>query len=50
MKQFTNLIFILLWVMGFVLAKGLWSTVFCIIPFWAFYLDIEFLLTLLGLL
>ena len=50
MKQFTYLISTLLWVTGFVLAKGIWSTVLCIIPFWAFYIDIEFLLNLLGVL
>jgi len=47
MKDIARLITVLLWVMGFVVAKGTWSTIFCIVPFWAFYLDIEFLLGLL---
>jgi len=50
MKEVAYLVSTLLWVMGFVLAKGIWSTVFCIIPFWAFYLDIEFILNLFGVL
>lgn len=29
------------WIGGFVLAKGFWSTVCCIMPFWAWYLMIE---------
>ena len=29
------------WVAGFVLAKGIWQTVFCIIPFYSWYLVIE---------
>jgi hypothetical protein len=30
------------WVMGFVLAKGLWSTLLCFVPLWAWYLTCEF--------
>jgi hypothetical protein len=29
------------WLLGFVFAKGAWSTVFCVIPFYAWYLDVE---------
>lgn len=29
------------WLLGFVFAKGAWSTSFCILPFYAWYLDIE---------
>jgi len=29
------------WIAGFVIAKGVWSTFFCIIPFYAWYLVIE---------
>jgi hypothetical protein len=38
----------LLWIMGFVVAKGFWSTLFCLIPFWSWYLSIEFILTRMG--
>jgi hypothetical protein len=31
----------LTWLLGFTFAKGFWSTLFCIIPFYAWYLDIE---------
>lgn len=36
------------WLAGFVVAKGFWSTVFCIIPFWAWYLVIEKILQSIG--
>ncbi len=42
MNNIAYLISTIIWVFGFVLAKGFWSTVFCIIPFWAFYLTIEY--------
>lgn len=29
------------WLLGFVIAKGAWSTGFCIIPFYAWYLVVE---------
>lgn len=29
------------WIFGFILAKGFWSTLFCLIPFYSFYLVIE---------
>ena len=31
----------LCWLFGFVLAKGFWSTLFCFIPFYAWYLVAE---------
>lgn len=37
-----------LWVMGFVVAKGFWSTLFCLIPLWAWYLSIEHILKSIG--
>lgn len=43
-----SVIFLFLWIMGFVVAKGFWSTLFCIIPFWALYLSIEFMLQSIG--
>ena len=30
-----------LWLLGFVLAKGFWSTLFCWIPFYSWYLVLE---------
>jgi hypothetical protein len=36
-----KLLFYVGWVMGFVFAKGFWSTFFCIIPLWAYYIVIE---------
>jgi len=44
MKDLAYLITCLIWVAGFVIAKGFWSTVFCIVPFWSFYVVIEFVL------
>lgn len=41
MKTFTQTIPIFGWIAGFVIAKGFWSTLFAIIPFWAGYLLIE---------
>lgn len=29
------------WLMGFVFAKGFWSTFWCWLPFYAWYLDLE---------
>jgi hypothetical protein len=43
-----SVIFLFLWIMGFVVAKGFWSTLFCIIPFWALYLSIEHILLSVG--
>lgn len=44
------LIVVFAWIAGFVLAKGFWSTLFCIIPFWSWYLVVERLLKLWGFL
>lgn len=41
MKELAGLIFGIIWVAGFVIAQGFWSTVFCIFPFWSFYLVVE---------
>jgi hypothetical protein len=38
------------WIAGFVVAKGFWSTLACIFPFWSIYLVIEFTFQTLGLL
>ena len=37
------------WIAGFVLAKGFWSTLFCFIPFYAWYLDIAYLMAKYGI-
>jgi len=37
------------WIMGFVLAKGFWSTFFCCMPFWAWYIVVEHFLKLYKL-
>jgi hypothetical protein len=50
MNNIAQFIVCLFWIEGFVIAKGFWSTLFCIIPFWAFYLVIEFILINTGLL
>lgn len=42
MKSLVELVFILAWVTGIVLAKGFWSTLFAVIlPLWSFYLVVE---------
>lgn len=30
------------WLLGFVIAKGFWSTLACIIPFYSWYLVVEY--------
>lgn len=35
-------IFFVIWVAGFVMAKGFWSTLFCLTIVWSYYLVIEF--------
>lgn len=42
-------IFFLGWIFGFVLAKGFWSTFFCWIPFYSWYLVIEHIAIKYGL-
>jgi hypothetical protein len=37
------------WIAGFVIANGFWSTLFCILPFWAWYLSIEKILQAFGM-
>lgn len=37
------------WVLGIVIAKGFWSTLFAVIfPFWSFYLFAEHAITKMG--
>lgn len=42
--------FILLmgWILGFVIAEGFWSTLFCFMPLWSWYLVIERIAKLTG--
>jgi len=49
MKDIIALTVMLIWIAGFVIAKDFWSTFFCIIPFWSFYLVIEKLMIYFGL-
>jgi hypothetical protein len=45
MRALVGLIFTFFWIMGIVLAKGFWSTLFAVVfPLWALYLDVEMLL------
>lgn len=37
--ELTLLVF---WLLGFVIAKGFWSTLFCFFPFYSWYLVVEF--------
>ncbi|WP_195754265.1 hypothetical protein [Vibrio parahaemolyticus] len=48
MKYLVSLISGVGWLAGFVLAKGFFSTLLCIIPFWAWYLVVEKILVSLG--
>jgi len=56
MKYFSNmfeclicLLVVALWLAGFVIAKGFWSTLFCFIPFYSWYLVIERIFIVEGL-
>jgi hypothetical protein len=48
MKHIVELFLLVMWMVGFVVAKGFWSTLFCIIPFWAWYLAVEFFILRLS--
>lgn len=49
MNRFAELVALLIWVAGVVLAKGGWSTFFSIIfPPWAYYIVVESALKGLG--
>lgn len=46
MKTLVSAVFVALWFVGMVLAKGLWSTFFAIVfPFWGYYLVAEHFVT-----
>lgn len=49
MKQISELIFVMLWVAGIVIAKGFWLVFFAIIfPPWGWYLVVERFLIMGG--
>ena len=50
MKHIIQLIGVIIWIAGIVIANGFWSTFFAIfIPIWAWYLVIEKMLIANGL-
>jgi len=49
-EAIATIYFVTAWMVGFVLAKGFWSTAFCIIPFWSWYLVTEFVMKYFDLL
>jgi hypothetical protein len=50
MKELLQLIGVVVWIAGIVIAKGFWSTFFAIfVPIWAWYLVIERLLITYGI-
>ncbi len=42
MKAILNFILLIVWVFGFVIAKGFWSTALCFVPLWSWYLVAEY--------
>ncbi|AUR81350.1 TMhelix containing protein [Vibrio phage 1.072.O._10N.286.48.A12] len=48
MEAIIKFALLIAWVAGFVIAKGFWPTLFCVIPFWSFYLVVEKVMTVLG--
>lgn len=48
MSMLAFVFFVFGWIRGFVIAKGFWSTFFCIVPFWAWYLSFEEMIGLLA--
>jgi len=49
MKGLTQVVFLLVWLAGAVLAKGFWSTLISLcVPLWALYLVVERALGVLG--
>jgi len=50
MNNLFGFIYVCIWIAGVVIAKGFWSTCFAlVIPFWSFYLVIEKVLIVLGM-
>jgi len=49
MRDLIGAIFLILWIAGFVIAKGFWSTVACIFAPYSFYLVIELAMNNLSL-
>jgi hypothetical protein len=45
MRALVGLFLTFSWIVGIVIAKGFWSTLFAfVMPLWAWYLDVELLL------
>ena len=44
-----SVVIVIAWLGGFVLAKGFWSTLFCTIPIYAWYLDVAYLMARYGI-
>ena len=40
-SELVCLVLIFMWIGGVVIADGFWSTLFCLFPFWAWYLFVE---------
>lgn len=49
MKELIGFVILVWWIAGFVLAKTFWSTVFCIIPPYSFYVVLDFIFTKCGI-
>lgn len=50
MRDILSFVAVWIWVTGFIVAKGFWSTAACLCPFWGWYLAIEWFYHLVGLL
>ncbi len=51
MKELVQLVLLVAWIAGIVIAKGFWSTFFAFfVPLWSWYLVIEHLLITNGIL
>lgn len=48
MKGVASVVLLFAWIAGFVIAKGFWSTAACLFPLWAYYLVVERLLQMWG--
>lgn len=50
MSAIISLVMLLAWLAGIVIANGFWSTLIAIfIPFWAYYLVVERIMYVLGM-
>lgn len=49
MREVVRFLAVVAWLAGFVLAKGVVSTIACVIPFWSWYLVVEKLMVSWGM-